>query len=134
MRGDVAASDGYALQPAGDVTLNLDAAGGADEPALAKALTLPAHQQWTSITIGNREPAGHLDLWLATTAYLAVRGEPAELGIIAHGPSAAALAGHTARLLRTWAQDRPSQPVITARPAGTPGSRLPAGTRIERSS
>jgi protein-L-isoaspartate(D-aspartate) O-methyltransferase len=168
MRGDGAASGGHALQLAGDVTLNLDAADGADEQALAKALTYPAREQWTSITIGDREPAEHLDLWLATTArgfarltagpgardtglarpaprwagaalydggtiaYLTVRGDPAELGIIAHGPSAATLAGHTAGLLRTWAQDRPSQPVITAHPARTPGSRLPAGTRIER--
>ncbi|WP_435178731.1 methyltransferase, FxLD system [Actinacidiphila sp. bgisy145] len=52
---------------ADDVILKLDADDLPDEPALAQALTHPAHQHWTGIHVRHDEPAAHLDLWLATT-------------------------------------------------------------------
>ncbi|MEO3862895.1 methyltransferase, FxLD system [Acrocarpospora sp. B8E8] len=35
--------------------------------ALAQAMTYPACQRWTGITIGHRDPVEHLDLWLVTS-------------------------------------------------------------------
>ncbi|NEA72737.1 methyltransferase, FxLD system [Streptomyces sp. SID13588] len=51
---------------ADEVILKIDADDLPDEVALAKALTHPAHQQWTGIEVRHDEPAAHLDLWLAT--------------------------------------------------------------------
>jgi protein-L-isoaspartate(D-aspartate) O-methyltransferase len=51
-----------------DVVLHLDAADIEDEAALGQALSYPAHEHWTGVTIGDREPVEHLDLWLVTTS------------------------------------------------------------------
>lgn len=49
-----------------EIILKVDADDLPDEPSLAKALSHPAHQQWTGIRIRHDEMAAHLDLWLAT--------------------------------------------------------------------
>jgi protein-L-isoaspartate(D-aspartate) O-methyltransferase len=66
MRGTAAAQGSRTIRLAGDVTLSLDRADPADDNELAQALTFPAHRHWTGITVGDREPVAHLDLWLAT--------------------------------------------------------------------
>jgi protein-L-isoaspartate(D-aspartate) O-methyltransferase len=53
-------------RPGGDVTLHVDLADLPDEDALTQALSHPAHEHWTGITVRDDEPAEHLDLWLAT--------------------------------------------------------------------
>lgn len=68
-------------------------------------------------------------------AYLAARpasDEAIELGVIAHGPDSSKLAGRTSELLHRWSQKRPTQPIITAYPAGTPSDKLSSGTHIGR--
>ncbi|MGH3771047.1 MAG: methyltransferase, FxLD system, partial [Pseudonocardiaceae bacterium] len=65
MRGTTAHA-GRSVQLTDDVVLQLDAADIVDEAALGQALTYPAHEHWTGVTIGDREPVEHLDLWLAT--------------------------------------------------------------------
>jgi len=65
MRG-AAAHAGRSVPLTDDVALHLDASDLADEAALGQALTHPAHEHWTGVEIGDDEPAGHLDLWLAT--------------------------------------------------------------------
>lgn len=50
-----------------DVVLHVDANDVPDQAALSRALTYPAHTQWTGIEIRDDEPAEHLDLWLLTT-------------------------------------------------------------------
>jgi protein-L-isoaspartate(D-aspartate) O-methyltransferase len=70
-----------------------------------------------------------------TLAYLALRpaGDQAEeLGVVAHGPEAAAFTAHTVELLHRWSKERPTQPSITAHPASTPAETLPNGTRIHK--
>jgi protein-L-isoaspartate(D-aspartate) O-methyltransferase len=64
-----------------------------------------------------------------TLAYLAARelsDDVMELGVVAHGPDAAKVAGDTVDLLTRWARQRPSQPTITAYRAGTPAARADA--------
>lgn len=51
----------------GDITLLL-AADQVPSNALSQALTHPAHEEWTGITIDDDDPVEHLDLWLATTS------------------------------------------------------------------
>ncbi|WP_211367238.1 hypothetical protein [Pseudonocardia kunmingensis] len=57
-------------------------------------------------------------------------------GIPAHRQAllagAAAFAARTGELLQLWHAQWPSQPAITADPAGTPVGKLPAGTRIHK--
>ncbi|MGH3997784.1 MAG: methyltransferase, FxLD system, partial [Pseudonocardiaceae bacterium] len=67
MRGATAHA-GCSLQLADDVAVHLDAADLEDETALGQALSYPAHEHWTGVTIGDSEPVEHLDLWLATTS------------------------------------------------------------------
>jgi protein-L-isoaspartate(D-aspartate) O-methyltransferase len=57
-----------------------------------------------------------------------------ELGVRAHGPDDRRLAARLADHLHTWDRLRPTQPRITAHPAGTPDDRLPPGHRVERPS
>ena len=60
-----------------------------------------------------------------TLAYVAARelnDDVKELGVVAHGPDAAKVAGDTIDLLTRWAQQRPSQPTITAYRGGTPAA------------
>lgn len=162
-------SAGRSVQLADDITLNLAPDDTADT-TLSQALTHPAHEAWTGITIGDTDPVEHLDLWLATTtehfarltvgtqarqsgqatpalrwagaalhdgadtlAYLALRpagDQAAELGVTAHGPEASAFATRTVELLHRWNKERPTQPAITAHPAGTAAEKLPDGIRI----
>lgn len=49
-----------------DAILKIGAEDHPDQSALAKALTHPAHQQWTGIHVCHDETAAHLDLYLAT--------------------------------------------------------------------
>ncbi len=70
-----------------------------------------------------------------TIAYIAMRQlDPTsdELGVTAHGPEADKVAATLLELLHRWDSDRPSQPVITAHPAGTPDEELAPGTLISR--
>ncbi|WP_214104596.1 methyltransferase, FxLD system [Acrocarpospora catenulata] len=70
-----------------------------------------------------------------TIAYLAVREHgpiSKELGVIAHGPDARALADRLADLLTQWNHNRPARPRIITHPATTPVDQLPAGFRIDR--
>jgi protein-L-isoaspartate(D-aspartate) O-methyltransferase len=67
MRGATAHA-GRSFQLTDDVVLHFDAADIKDEAALGQALRYPAHEHWTGVTIGDREPVEHLDLWLATTS------------------------------------------------------------------
>ncbi len=159
------------LQLTDDVVLHVDAADIKDEATLGQAFSYPAHEHWTGVTIGDREPVEHLDLWLATTssrfarlsvgatareraliipalrwagaalydggtlAYLVLRPQSSEstaLGVIAHGPASDKFAAQAADLLHRWNHERPTQPVITAHPAGTPDDQLPPGTNIDR--
>lgn len=66
LRGAAAAHAGRSVQLADDVVLHLDASDPADEAGLGRALTYPAYDHWTGVEVGDDEPAGHLDLWLAT--------------------------------------------------------------------
>jgi protein-L-isoaspartate(D-aspartate) O-methyltransferase len=51
----------------------------------------------------------------------------------AHGPDGAKLAAQAADLLDQWDRQRPSQPIITAYPVGTPDDQLAvSGYRIEQ--
>ncbi|MEV7124002.1 methyltransferase, FxLD system [Kitasatospora griseola] len=68
-----------------DAILKVDADDHPDRDALAKALTHPAHQQWTGIQVRHDEPAAHLDLWLATI------GSDLSFGKLSVGPSARSL-------------------------------------------
>lgn len=64
-----------------------------------------------------------------TLAYLTARrhtDDANELGITAHGPESTTLTDQLGELLRQWAQQRPSQPTITA----TPGSARPGTQNI----
>ncbi|MGH3720522.1 MAG: methyltransferase, FxLD system [Pseudonocardiaceae bacterium] len=68
-------------------------------------------------------------------AYLAARpaGDDAiELGVIAHGPDSRKLTDQAIALLHHWGQERPTQPIITAYPAGTPSDTLFSGAHIRR--
>ncbi|MCO5994799.1 methyltransferase, FxLD system [Actinoallomurus rhizosphaericola] len=70
-----------------------------------------------------------------TIAYIAVRPcseDVDELGVIAHGPDSVKLAASLTDLLHQWDNDRPSQPIITAHPAGTPDGELAPGILIDR--
>jgi protein-L-isoaspartate(D-aspartate) O-methyltransferase len=70
-----------------------------------------------------------------TIAYLALRQcgtSTDELGVTAHGPDSDKVAANLLELLHEWDRDRPSQPIITAHPAGTPDEQLPPGTLISR--
>jgi hypothetical protein len=49
-----------------------------------------------------------------------------------HGPDSDNFATRTANLLHRWNRERPTQPVITASPAGTPDDQLSPGTHIDR--
>ncbi|GAB3474632.1 methyltransferase, FxLD system [Nocardiopsis coralliicola] len=66
LRGS-AHSSGEALALAEDITLNLAPDENQDLHVLGRALTYPAHAEWTGITIDDTEQVEHLDLWLATT-------------------------------------------------------------------
>jgi protein-L-isoaspartate(D-aspartate) O-methyltransferase len=103
MRGTTAHAE-RTLQLTDDVVLYLDAADIADEATLGQALNYPAHEHWTGVTLGDHEPVEHLDK----------------------------LATQTAKLLHRWNRERPTQPVITASPAGTPDDQLSPGTHIDR--
>ncbi|GAA0393591.1 O-methyltransferase [Acrocarpospora corrugata] len=142
-----------------------------DGSALAQAMTYPARQRWTGITLGHRDPVEHLDLWLVTSgvqfarlivtaaaraggvatpalrwsgaalheagniAYLTLRptGDATdELGVVAHGPDAAALADQTVDLLKRWHAQQPAQPIITAYPAATPDDAMASGFVVQR--
>jgi protein-L-isoaspartate(D-aspartate) O-methyltransferase len=50
-----------------DAVLNVDPADLPDHDALARVLDHPAAGHWTGITVRDDDPAGYLDLWLATT-------------------------------------------------------------------
>lgn len=68
-------------------------------------------------------------------AYLAARpagDEAIEVGVITHGPDNSKLAARASELLHRWSQERPSQPIITAYPAGRPSHKLSSGTYIGR--
>lgn len=80
LRGTAAAHAGRSVQLTDDVVLYLDASDPADEAGLGQALTYPAYERWTGVAVGDDEPAGHLDLWLAT-----VTGRFARLAV---GPGA----------------------------------------------
>jgi protein-L-isoaspartate(D-aspartate) O-methyltransferase len=67
MRGIAEHAD-QRIQLAGDAVLKVDAADLPDAGALAQALSYPATEHWTGISVRHDEPAEHLDLWLATTA------------------------------------------------------------------
>ncbi|WP_239405482.1 methyltransferase, FxLD system [Frankia sp. Cj3] len=72
-----------------------------------------------------------------TLAYITRRevdGGKAELGVTAHGPDSQRLAGQLAEHLHVWDHQRPTAPLITAHPAGTPDDQLSPGHRIERPS
>lgn len=58
---------GRSVQLADDITLHLATDDTDAVTGLTQALTHPAHQVWTGITIGDADPVEHLDLWLATT-------------------------------------------------------------------
>jgi protein-L-isoaspartate(D-aspartate) O-methyltransferase len=64
MRG-ADAHDDLVLQLAPDVVLKLDARDPHDQVALSQALTHPAREHWTGITVHDEQPVEHLDLWLA---------------------------------------------------------------------
>ncbi|GAA4731329.1 methyltransferase, FxLD system [Phytohabitans rumicis] len=81
-------------------------------------------------TAGRANPAmrwGGACLYTCNTlAYVTARevnDEVNELGVVAHGPDAAKVADDTIELLTHWAEQRPSQPTITAYRAGTPTGR-----------
>jgi protein-L-isoaspartate(D-aspartate) O-methyltransferase len=66
MRGTTAHPE-RSLPLTDDVVLDLDAADIEEEEALGQALTYPAHEHWTGVTVADHQPVEHLDLWLATT-------------------------------------------------------------------
>lgn len=71
-----------------------------------------------------------------TFGYLVLRehGEDTEeIGVIAHGPEHAAVAGHLVDLLQQWSAAMPTQPTVIAQPATTPSEDLPDGTRVVKS-
>jgi protein-L-isoaspartate(D-aspartate) O-methyltransferase len=65
LRGS-AAHTGASITLTDGVSLNLDTSDDSDESALAQVFTHPAHEEWTGLYVGDHEPVGHLDLWLAT--------------------------------------------------------------------
>jgi protein-L-isoaspartate(D-aspartate) O-methyltransferase len=65
MRG-VDHHDETAVRLAEDVVLHVDTADTPDQTALSRALTHPAHVQWTGIQVRDEQPIEHLDLWLLT--------------------------------------------------------------------
>ena len=171
MRGTTATA-GRSLKLGDGITASLDASDDADQHALAEALDHPAPEEWTGITVHDRDyDALHLDLWMATTitgaqfarlsiqpgtsgritapaprwagaalhdgksiAYLTMRrtgSDTAEIGIAAYGHDSANIARTIRDLLSQWNPARPGQPVITARPTGTP-AEPGHGTRIDR--
>ncbi|WP_326778315.1 methyltransferase, FxLD system [Streptomyces sp. NBC_01445] len=105
---------------ADDVILKLDADDFPDEPALAQALTHPAHEQWTGIQVRHNEPAAHLDLWLATM------NSGLSFGRLSTGSSARTL-GLADPALR-WAgaglYNGGTLAYVTARPAGENANEL----------
>ncbi|MEV0313501.1 methyltransferase, FxLD system [Nonomuraea fuscirosea] len=102
-------------------------AAGAD--ARDRGLVTPA-LRWAGATLYDN----------TSLAYLALRPldsrEPGlqthELGVIAHGPESVKLAEQMAELLHQWDKERPTQPTITAHPAGTSDEQLSPGYRIDR--
>lgn len=85
MRGATAHAE-RCLQLADDVVLYLDAADIAVKAALGQALSYSAHEYWTGVTIGDREPVEHLDLWLATTSSSPLRRPICCTGGTVNGP------------------------------------------------
>lgn len=77
MRGS-AAHAATSVPLTSDVTLHLD---DGDPAALSQALAHPAHREWTGLYVGDHEPVGHLDLWLATSTGVA-------FGRLSTGPEA----------------------------------------------
>ncbi|MFD4144097.1 methyltransferase, FxLD system [Streptomyces sp. NPDC058572] len=70
-----------------------------------------------------------------TVAYLTARSiddDTDELGITVHGPDADKLSAHVNDLLHRWAEQRPTQPVVTAYPSSTGDDELAAGARVTR--
>ncbi|WP_150254821.1 class I SAM-dependent methyltransferase [Nocardiopsis deserti] len=53
-----------------------------------------------------------------------------EIGVVAHGPDASAVAAHLTALLQRWAQTMPAHPTVTAHPTTTSPEELPAGVRV----
>lgn len=127
----------------GHRVLEIGAATGINAALLAE-LTGPTGQVVT-IELDDDLASGLLDpalRWAGATlydggtiAYITVKphnDDTNELGVIAHGPDSAKLAAQTSDLLHRWDQKRPSQPTITARPAGSPHAQTPSATHIDR--
>lgn len=105
---------------ADDVILKLDADDVPDEPALAQALSHPAHEQWTGIEVRHDEPAAHLDLWLATM------NSGLSFGRLSIGSAARALnlADPAIRWAGAGLYDGGTLVYLTARPAGEDANEL----------
>ncbi|MEN8649453.1 methyltransferase, FxLD system [Streptomyces sp. 21So2-11] len=105
---------------ADDVILKLDADDLPDEPALAQALSHPAHEQWTGIEVRHDEPAAHLDLWLATM------NSGLSFGRLSIGTSARTLnlADPAIRWAGAGLYDGGTLVYLTARPAGEDANEL----------
>ncbi|WP_412540070.1 methyltransferase, FxLD system [Longispora sp. K20-0274] len=67
MRGS-SEHDDHHLRLDADVVLKFDAADQPDRAALAGVLDQPRQELWTSITVTDDDPIGHLDLWLLVNA------------------------------------------------------------------
>jgi protein-L-isoaspartate(D-aspartate) O-methyltransferase len=120
MRGTTAAQNSRAIQLADDatltltLTLTLDPTDPADDIELTQALSYPAHQQWTGITTGDREPVAHLDLWLITAGCRFAR--------LSAGPNArSGLADPALRWAGAAVHDGATIAYLATRPAGTEG-------------
>lgn len=73
-----------------DVILHLGAGDPIDEAMAKDALSYPAHQAWTGVTISDADPVEHLDLWLATAtnhfARISAGPQAHETGLVTPAP------------------------------------------------
>jgi protein-L-isoaspartate(D-aspartate) O-methyltransferase len=68
-----------------------------------------------------------------TVQRIATDAEPRfQLGAIGHGPIGQQVAERLCEEIRNWDQDRTAHPVLSAHPANTPDSILPAGLVIDK--